>query len=272
MKRQGGPAGRAQPKRSGAAQAPATTLGAAGSCSLNRAGLREGLAGVALLPPGADRGHLQVEAHRGWSWEGGNLDLSHLLDQAKEDVSGQGAFVRLIQNNDTVLLQEGSGHGLAQKHAVGGKPGRQVKGRLGEGGGERGQTGRRRGKGVGVRVGGGVGGGRGQRHGQEVARHVRCLLVCMGGAGSLQERRLSTAHLACQQERKTGRRRRDQCAPAPPPTHLMMVRGPEHSSKRMEKPTSSPRPTSISSATRRATLIAATRRGCVHTTFLPSWQ
>lgn len=51
--------------------------------------------------------------------------------------------------------------------------------------------------------------------------------------------------------------------------HLMMVRGLLNSSKRIEYPTCSPNMTSISSATRRATDIAATRRGCVHATILP---
>ena len=44
-----------------------------------------------------------------------------------------------------------------------------------------------------------------------------------------------------------------------------------HSSNRIEYPTSSPIVTSISSATRFATDIAATRLGCVHTTILFSF-
>jgi hypothetical protein len=51
--------------------------------------------------------------------------------------------------------------------------------------------------------------------------------------------------------------------------YLSIVWGPVMSSNRIEYPTCSPSLTSISSATRCATLIAATRRGCVHATSRP---
>lgn len=51
--------------------------------------------------------------------------------------------------------------------------------------------------------------------------------------------------------------------------HLIMVLLLEHSSNLMEYPTSSPSDTSISSATRLATLIAATLRGCVQAINFP---
>lgn len=52
--------------------------------------------------------------------------------------------------------------------------------------------------------------------------------------------------------------------PFPAASHLMMVLSLVQSSNRIEYPTSLPSLTSISSATRAATLMAATRRGCVH--------
>eukprot|EP01139_Manchomonas_bermudensis_P013825 Amastigsp_a364174_5.p2 type:complete len:111 gc:universal Amastigsp_a364174_5:472-140(-) len=52
--------------------------------------------------------------------------------------------------------------------------------------------------------------------------------------------------------------------------YLSTVSSEQQFSKRIEYPTCAPSVTSISSATRCATDMAATRRGCVHATILPS--
>mmetsp|Transcript_82697 Transcript_82697/g.246637 ORF Transcript_82697/g.246637 Transcript_82697/m.246637 type:complete len:314 (-) Transcript_82697:2-943(-) len=41
-----------------------------------------------------------------------------LLEKPEEDISGQGPFVRLIQDDDAVSREQRVGHGLAQKHTI----------------------------------------------------------------------------------------------------------------------------------------------------------
>ena len=43
---------------------------------------------------------------------------AHLFEQAEQDVSGQGALVGLVQNDDAVPLQQRVTHGLPQQHAI----------------------------------------------------------------------------------------------------------------------------------------------------------
>lgn len=68
-------------------------------------------------------------------------------------------------------------------------------------------------------------------------------------------------------ERKLGRARKQLGLARE--AHLRKVFGLVQSSKRILYPTSSPSDTSISSATRLATDMAATRRGWVHATWSP---
>jgi hypothetical protein len=44
--------------------------------------------------------------------------LTHLLEQAEEDICGKGALVCLVQDDDAVLLQQRVCHGLPQQHTI----------------------------------------------------------------------------------------------------------------------------------------------------------
>lgn len=136
------------------------------------------------------------------------IQCACLFDQAEEDVCGKCAFMCLVQNDDTVSLQQWIAHGLPQEHTVSHVP-----------------------------------------EGEQLYALAAMITVCCWLTAASETSRITGRFRLCWPRLLIEE------------AHLTRVLGPEHSSKRMEYPTSSPSTTSISSATRRATDIAATLRG-----------